>query len=194
MAKEYALSLLKKFAAQGGSYRPQTTRSFFPSGKNTNLPVRLTSLELDENGSRKIGGGNEVPCVNVVFTFQLIDDPDSPDPDMPRSFSTKNVDNYQLMSQADADALGSAKPHWLDQSIQICAETVTKATNITLGEDDATERDTNNLVASLQYIQQYLQDSSNPKPELTLYTEEKQDGQYTRRKIYFNGVTNNPVA
>lgn len=191
------MSLLSDFSKQGGSFTPQSVRSFFPEGKHTNLPVKLTGLELDENGVKHIGGGKTLDAVNVLFTFQLIDDPESPDPDNPRSFTTRGVDNFQLIPQSVADALGSDKPHWLDQNLSIAAENLTKTVNILYGVDEGTERDTADLVASLQYISEYLADNANPDPELTVYVETKTsgpDGKYSNRKLYLNSVTDNAIA
>lgn len=192
------MSLLSEISKQGGSFKPQSVRSFFPEGKHTNLPVRLTGLELDENGVKRIGKGKpELDAVNVVFTFQLIDDPESPDPDNPRSFTTRGVDNFQLVPQSVADALGSDKPGWLDQNLSIAAENLTKTVNILYGVDEGTERDTADLVASLQYISEYLADNANPSPELTVYVETKlsgPDNKYSNRKLYLNSVTENAIA
>lgn len=151
------MSILERLAKSSASIKPQSG-GFFPEGRDIQLQV--VGLTLDPEATKPLGNKQSIPALKTIFKFQMVHDPEAPDPNSPRSFDTKYVDNYMLLDPEDA----VEGPKWLPTSIGICNETVAKVANILVGQAPDRELSLPDLIQVLQAISQYLENKNNPRP------------------------------
>jgi len=188
--------LLQRIAQQKGSVVPLAGGGGFWPGARKDIEVRLVGIETAEDGRQYYGSGDKfIDCVSVDFKLQLVNDPESPDPNVPRTFGTKRVENYKLVVKDD---LPGDAPEWATNSVDINAGTVAKMLNAALGQPLDTPMEFGEIVASLDYVSKALDEGAAP-PTLLVSTVEKTNKtkngeERVNRYLYVNDLVDNPIG
>jgi hypothetical protein len=184
------MALLNRFANQQGSVTPISGGAGWFPGNTQNLEVKVVGLEVSEDARQYYATGKYVEGVAVKFEFELMQPTaDSPDPNVPQRFTTNRVENYKLMVLEDfpAEVRDKMRP-----SVEINAATVAKMLNTILGREPTEAMTFESIAAAIDHVQSQLNEGAAPVISVT--TTEKQDGKYTNRNVYVNGLLDNPIT